>query len=310
MSFSVAIIGAGCAGLTAALYTARANLNPIIFTGQLETKGGLLMKTSLVENYPGFAHGVQGYDLMSQIEAQVQAYPVSWIDESVIQLDRDDETDEFILLDSQHQFYRCKSVILAMGSSPVKLGLANEERYWSKGISSCAVCDGALYKNKRIVVVGGGDTAMEEALFLTKFSDVVLIHRRDTFRASAIMQHRVTSHPRIQLWLNTVVVALHGNDKRLTSITCENVITQEQTTIPVDGLFYGLGLIPNTQWLPEWIPKDADGYLHHVPYGTHSQTIPGLFIAGDVGDRVYKQAIVAAGEGCKSALDVIKYLNE
>jgi thioredoxin reductase (NADPH) len=202
-----------------------------------------------------------------------------------------------------------ETIIIATGSQPNKLGLPHEDRLWSKGISSCAVCDGALYKNRKIVVIGGGDSALEEALFLTKFSEVMLIHRRDQLRASAIMQKRVLEHPKIKILYNTIVKELHGENK-LEEVIVENVISHQTERITVDGLFYGLGLKPNTKLFKGLIDMDSDGYItrNHSQYETMT-SVSGIFVAGDAHDRIYRQAVIACGDGCKAALDVNNYLH-
>lgn len=305
------IIGGGCAGLSAAVYAARADIKPLVFTGS-EDKGGLLMKTSIVENYPGYHDGILGFDLMINMESQAVKFGAEIIERIITKIEKLD--NHFILTDNTNQQYEALAVIVATGSKPNKLYLEKENDLWSKGISSCAVCDGALYKNKSIVVVGGGDSAMEEALFLTKFSKVTLIHRRDTFRASKIMVDRVLKNERITIIYDTEVVKLYG-DEKLTAIDYKNVKTGEITNLNVDGLFYGLGLKPNTEAFKGFIELDEDNYIlkshvsEHNEYET-STSVKGVFVAGDVCDKVYKQAIVAAGDGCKAALDVLNYLQK
>lgn len=303
----VIIIGAGCAGLTAALYTARAELNPIVFAGNLEDKGGLLMKTSVVENFPGFPSGILGHELIQKMEDQAVEHGAIIIDKDIIKIDIGDK--QFIITDDEGNIHYTQTVIIATGSKPNKLGLAREDEFWSNGISSCAVCDGALYKNKKIIVVGGGDSALEEALFLTKFSEVTLIHRRDTFRASKIMQTRVFDNPKINILYNTVIQELKGDDK-LKSIIIKNIKTDEIREISVDGLFYGLGLKPNTMLFKNLVEMDEEGYIQKFDqfYET-STSLNGVFVAGDANDKKYRQAIVASGDGCKAALDVNNYLN-
>jgi thioredoxin reductase (NADPH) len=305
---SVIIIGGGCAGLTAAIYCGRAELKPLVFAGIEEDKGGLLMKTSVVENYPGFPDGIMGFDLIMGMEQQAIKYGAEIIDKQIDSVDFSKRP--FKLEDSGGNVYFTNTVIICTGSKPNKLGLPNEDKLWSNGISSCAVCDGALYKNKRIVVVGGGDSAMEEALFLTKFSNVTLIHRRDEFRASKIMQDRVKQNPKINIVYNTEIIELNGKSK-LESIGCKNNITGENFSMLVDGLFYGLGLTPNTEIFKHFLAADSEGYLLKNPksYET-SASIKGIFIAGDSTDKHYKQAVVACGDGCKAALDVIDYLSK
>lgn len=304
---SVIIIGAGCAGLTAGIYCARAELKPLIFAGTLEDKGGLLMKTSIVENYPGFPDGINGFDLIMNMEQQAIKYGAEVIDRQVDKVDL--SQTPYTVTDSEGTVYYAKSIIICTGSKPNKLGLPEEDRLWSNGISSCAVCDGALYKGRKIVVVGGGDSAMEEALFLTKFSDVILIHRSDNFRASKIMQERVKQHPKISIMYNTVISELKGKNK-LESIICSDVKTNRKCTILVDGLFYGLGLTPNTEIIKDQLKIDPEGYIQRVRHHHESLTsIQGVFVAGDSTDKHYKQAVVACGDGCKAALDVIDYLS-
>jgi len=303
----VIIIGAGCAGLTAAIYAARADLNPIIFSGNLEEKGGLLTKTSVVENYPGFPDGILGYDLITNMEQQAVKYGAIVIDSEINNIDLSQKP--YTITDDTGTIYKTASIVIATGSKPNRLGLEDEDKYWSKGISSCAVCDGALYRNKKIVVIGGGDSALEEALFLTKFSDVILIHRRDTFRASKIMQKRVIENSKINIIYDTIIEKFHGKNK-LTSITCKNIKTNDSFDLNVDGLFYGLGLKPNTKLFENLINMDGDGYIipiKHHKYETMT-SVEGVFVAGDAHDKEYRQAIVASAEGCKAAMDVNNYL--
>lgn len=307
----VIIIGGGCAGLTAAIYCARAELNPLLFAGDFEDKGGLLVKTSIVENYPGFQDGILGFDLINNMEEQAVKQGTRIINRQIIQVDLSQRP--FTLIDSENTRYQTQALIIATGSQPNKLKLPDEDKFWGHGISSCAVCDGALFKNKRIVVVGGGDSAMEEALFLTKFSKVTLIHRRDTFRASKVLQKRVLEHPKIQILYNTIITEFHGTN-HLEAITIQQVLTGETSKLPVDGLFYGLGLTPNTQLFAGQLERDSDGYILHGPQGSshHYETmtsVEGVFVAGDAHDKIYRQAVVAAGEGCQSALNVESFLN-
>lgn len=307
---NVIIIGGGCAGLTAGIYCGRAELNPIIFAGGYEDKGGLLVKTSIVENYPGFSDGINGFDLMNEMEKQAIKYGAEIIDLEVIEVNFVTENKLFVLIDSENNSYAAKSIIICTGSKPNKLGLELENKFWSNGVSSCAVCDGALYKGKNIIVVGGGDTAMEEALFLTKFSNVLLIHRRKDFRASKIMIDRVMKHPKIKIMFNTIITKLIGKDY-LQKIICLNIETGLEIILPVDGLFYGLGLTPNTTLFTNQIDQDSDGYIIcHTNSNYKTMTsIEGVFVAGDCTDRRYKQAITAASDGCKGALDAINYLD-
>lgn len=313
---SVVIIGGGCAGLTSAIYAARAEMKPLLFSGTYDEKGGLLVKTSIVENFPGFPSGVMGFDLMQNMEEQAKNHGATIIDKLIVDVDL--ESRPFIVTDEKGVTYRTKSIIVATGSKPNKLNLEFENIYWSRGISSCAVCDGALFKNKKIVVVGGGDSAMEEALFLTKFSDVTLIHRRDTFRASNVMQSRVKENKKITILYDTTVERLIGDDvdNVLKFIEIKNHKTGEIRIIAVDGMFYGLGLTPNTYLFKDQLSMDNEGYilagsdLSTKNINCHYETmtsVPGVFVAGDARDKIYRQAVVACGDGCRAALDAYNY---
>ena len=327
--YQVVIIGAGCAGLSAAIYCARAGLKPLLFAGNLNDKGGLLVKTSIVENYPGHPDGILGFDLIQGMEKQAINEGTEILDIDIAKVDFSKSSDShFKIWDEFGILYLTHSVIIATGSKPNKLQLNNEDNLWGRGISSCAVCDGALYRNKRIIVVGGGDSAMEEAQFLTKFSNVLLIHRKDSFRASKAMQDKVLNNPRIKVLYNSEVVELHGSliqgslekTDKLTKITVRTTTPSTPSTpsttcitdteIEVDGLFYGLGLKPNSWIFANQLTLDPMGYIIKCPSDElESRTsVPGVFVAGDVSDRIYRQAIVAAGDGCKAALDVNKYL--
>lgn len=307
MIYDLCIIGGGPCGLTAALYAVRAGLSTIVFCGNLEMKGGLLTKTSIVENFPGFPDGILGYDLIENIEKQCKIQGVISIEKQVKEvnfskikgythgLKTDDETE-----------YKCKSVLIATGSTPNKLQLPNEDMLWAKGISSCAVCDAPLYKNKKIVVVGGGDSAMEEALYLSKISEVLLIHRNESFRASKIMQERVFANAKIKVMFNTKIVKLIGTVK-LEAIEIESDVSIIKQ-ISVDGLFYGLGLTPNSKLFKEsGITMNKTGHIQHKDFQTN---ISGVFVSGDVTDEKYRQAVTAAGDGCKASLEIIQYLQQ
>ena len=308
---NVVIIGGGCAGLSAGIYCARAGLNPLLFVNNLNEKGGLLVKTSIVENYPGYPDGIMGFDLVQNMEQQATNSGATIIDREIVAVDFSKKP--FVIVDDEHTMYYTNSIIISTGSKPNKLLLPNEENLWAHGISSCAVCDGALYRNKKIVVVGGGDSAMEEAQFLTKFSDVILIHRRDTFRASKVMQKKVFNNPKIKIIYNAYVTKLLG-DTKLTGIIIKYTDNLLETEIPVDGLFYGLGLKPNTKLFQDKLDMDSEGYIiknHDFKYNHEYETMTsckGIFVAGDCNDKIYRQAIVAAGDGCKAALDVNNYL--
>lgn len=306
MHSKVVIVGAGCAGLTAAIYAGRAELQPLVFAGSLQDKGGLLTKTSIVENYPGFPEGIMGSDLIDRLEEQAGKCGARMLNKEVAKADF--SVRPFSLMDDEGQTHTADAIILATGSKPNKLGLPREEELWSRGISSCAVCDGALYKRKKIVVVGGGDSALEEANFLTKFSRVTLIHRRDSFRASKAMQSKVLSNEKIDIVYDTEVVELRGKEV-LESIAVRNVKTGQRQEMAVDGLFYGLGLKPNVQ-LAGQLDLDCDGYVKRAGHHLETMTsVEGVFVAGDCQDKHYRQAIVAAGDGCKAAMDAEHYLS-
>lgn len=304
----VIIIGGGCAGLTAGIYCGRARLTTLIFVGDESNKGGLLTKTNIIENYPGFSTGINGYDLMQNMEEQAINCGAKIINETVISVDF--SVRPFMIC-SDSNIYKSNSVIICTGATPNKLGIDGEDRLWSAGISSCAVCDGALYRNKKIIVVGGGDTAMEEAIFLTKFSEVTLVHRRNKFRASKIMVDRVINNNKINILYDTIVDRVIGENK-LTHVVLRNLTTNETKKIAVDGLFYGLGLSPNTLIFQNYVDMDQDGYIKRYRstdgvYKTATSN-EGIFVAGDSCDKRYRQAVVACGEGCKAALDVEQYL--
>lgn len=304
----VIIIGGGCAGLTAGIYCARAELEPLVFTGVLSDKGGLLTKTSIVENYPGFPDGVQGLELVEAMEKQAINCGAKIIDSEIKYVDF--ASKPFKLIDSENNTYYTHSVIIATGSKPNKLGLSNEDLI--KGVSSCAVCDGALYKKKKIMVVGGGDSAMEEAEFLTKYSNVTLVHRRSEFRASKAMQKKVLSNPKIRILYKTEIKELRAQNEKLSKVLLVNVETGEEFLEDVQGLFYGLGLKPNTLLFKTSLELDDEGYIkkNSVDKYETMTSVEGVFVAGDASDKIYRQAIVASGDGCRAALDVNKYLSE
>lgn len=303
MNVDVIIVGAGCAGLSSAIYCGRADLKTLVFSGSFSDKGGLLVKTSIVENFPGFPDGILGYDLVHNMELQAVKYGAVVLDRTVVSIQKNENL--FEIKDEKGEIYISKTVIIATGSKPNKLHLEGEDRLWSRGISSCSVCDGALFKKKKIVVVGGGDSSIEEATFLTKFSNVILIHRRDKFRASAAMQKKLFSNPKISIIYDTEIVRLIGEDK-LEKIEIQNVKTGERKEIEVDGLFYGLGLTPNTSLFKDLVEM-KDGYIKQFNEST-ATSVPGLFSAGDCSDYKYRQAGTAAAEGIKSALDANLYI--
>jgi thioredoxin reductase (NADPH) len=299
--YDIAIIGSGPAGYTAAIYAARANLRTILLRG--EAYGGQLMITSEVENYPGFELGIMGPEMMDKLEAQARRFGAEMVDRDVVRVGF---THRPFSLWTEEAEYRARAVIVATGASALWLGLPNEERLQGRGVSGCATCDGPFFKGKELAVVGGGDTAMEEALFLTKYaSHVYLIHRRDTFRASKIMLQRAREHPKITILLNTIVDDVFGEDA-VEGIAIRDVVTGATRTLSVQGVFVAIGHRPNTSIFKGILDMDPVGYLH-----THQFTmtnIPGVFAAGDVVDHRYRQAVTAAGDGCRAAIDAERWL--
>ncbi|MBW7953541.1 MAG: thioredoxin-disulfide reductase [Candidatus Dojkabacteria bacterium] len=299
---NVVIIGSGPAGLTAAIYLARANLKPVVIAG-LEF-GGQLMNTTEVENFPGFPEGIMGPELMQKMLKQAERFGAEI---KFINADKVDFSSDEKKVYSGEQVFNARSIVLATGASPKKLNLESESKYWGKGVSSCATCDGAFYKGKVVAVIGGGDSAMEEALFLTRFaSKVYVIHRRNEFRASQIMQDRVLKHEKIEPIWDSEVVEVLGNENIVTGLRLKNIQTSKESELSVDGMFLGIGHIPTTSFLQGSVDLDEQGYIK-VSDNTHTN-IEGVFVAGDVHDHKYRQAITAAGMGCMAALDVEKWL--
>lgn len=299
--YKVIIIGSGPAGLTAGLYAARANLKPLIIAGL--TYGGQLMLTTEVENFPGFPKGIQGPELMQNMVSQAERFGAEIIYDDASKVDFSKKP--FEVSDSKNT-YTADSVIVATGASSLWLGIPTEEKFRGKGVSSCATCDGFFFKDKEIIVVGGGDSAMEEASYLTKFaSKVTLIHRRDSFRASKIMQDRVLNNPKISVMFNTTIEEFLGNDK-LSAVKLKDVNTGQVKEMPIEGVFVAIGHKPNTDLFKGLLDLDDKGYI--VPIETTRTKIPGVFVAGDVRDYRYRQAITAAGMGCMAALDAEHYL--
>jgi len=297
----VAIIGSGPAGLTAAIYAARANLAPALFAGY--QYGGQLMLTTEVENFPGFPEGIQGPELMEHFRAQAERFGTTMHFVDVTKVDFSQRP--FRLWTDENEF-TADSVIVATGASARWLNIPGEARLRGRGVSTCATCDGAFFREKHIVVVGGGDSAMEEALFLTRFGKrVTLIHRRDSFRASKIMVDRVHAHPSISVIWNTEVTEVHG-EENAERLGLRNVVTGETSMLDADALFIAIGHDPNTTLFVGQLDLDPAGYI--VSGDGVTTNIPGVFVAGDVFDIRYKQAITAAGSGCKAALEVEKYL--
>ena len=294
------IIGSGPAGLTAALYAARANLNPLVLGG-LEW-GGQLMLTTEVENYPGFIDGINGPDLMEVFKKQAERFGAEVVNSNVTSVDFSKQPFKII---SGENSYETQTVIIATGASAKWLGLDNEQKLIGKGVSSCATCDGFFFKDKEIALVGGGDSAMEEALFLTKFaSKVTVVHRRDKLRASKIMQDRAFENDKIEFVWNSEIEDVIG-DSSVTGIKIKNVQTNESSMKDVSGLFVAIGHVPNTDFLKGQIDLNDNGYVNCD--GTKTN-IDGVFVAGDVHDFRYRQAVTAAGHGCEAAIDVEKYI--
>ncbi|MGH2511638.1 MAG: thioredoxin-disulfide reductase [Candidatus Limnocylindrales bacterium] len=298
----VLIIGSGPAGLTAAIYAARANLGPIVLAGS--APGGQLMITSDVENYPGFPDGIQGPELMAGFRAQAERFGSRIVD---VDADRIDFSSRPFRAWARGVEYRAEAVIVATGASALWLGLDSETRLRGRGVSACATCDGFFFRDKEIAVVGGGDTAIEEATFLTRFATKVhLLHRRDSLRASKIMIERALAHPKIELHLSTAVDEVIGED-RVEGVRLRSTAGDESSELALDGLFIAIGYKPNTDLFRDILEVDDQGYLV-VHDETHSR-IEGVFIAGDVHDQRYRQAVTAAGEGCKAAIDAERWLD-
>jgi thioredoxin reductase (NADPH) len=302
----VIIIGGGPAGYTAALYAARANLSPLVIEGF--NWGGQLMITSEVENYPGYRDGVMGPEMMAEFRAQAARFGAEFVTDDVTRIDLSERPFKVYVGDDE---YVGQTVIVATGATARQLGLETERALHGRGVTYCATCDAAFYRDREVVVVGGGDSAMEEALYLTKFaSKVTLVHRRAEFRASQIMVDRVKDHERIEILTPFVVEEVLGVDTgKLTGVLLRNVETDETTEYATDGLFVAIGHDPTTKLFVDWLDHDDNGYL--ITKGKTTDTnIPGVFAAGDVQDHVYRQAITAAGSGCAAALDAERFLAE
>ena len=301
----VVIVGSGPAGYTAAIYAARAQLKPIIYEGSV-TAGGALMNTTEVENFPGFPTGVMGPELMESMRKQVERFDCKIITDDIVGMKLTGEIKE--VTDGSGNTVKAKAVILAMGSAYKEIGLPNEKRLSGHGVSWCATCDGFFFRDQVIAVVGGGDSAMEEATFLTKFaSKVVLIHRRDTFRASKIMIDRVKANPKIELLMNHEVTDVLGENK-VVGLKVKNTLTGEESTKDFTGLFVAIGHIPRSELIVGQVDLNAEGYVNVVGRST-STNLPGVFACGDLVDFTYRQAITAAGSGCAAALDAERFLS-
>ena len=301
---NVIIIGSGPAGWTAAVYAARANLEPLMFEGSV-TAGGALMNTTEVENFPGFRDGIMGPDLMENMRAQAERFGTQIITDDVESVRLEDDIK--VVTDSEGTEYRARAVILAMGSAYRELGLPDEKRLSGRGVSWCATCDGFFFRDQDIAVVGGGDSAVEEATFLTKFArSVTIVHRRDELRASAIMAERAHANEKIRFAWNSAVDAIHGEDK-LTGITLRDTVTGATRELPVTGLFVAIGHDPRNELVKGVVELDAEGYVL-VEGRTTLTNVPGVFACGDLVDHTYRQAITAAGSGCAAALDAERFL--
>lgn len=301
--YDVIILGSGPAGLTAAIYTARAKLQTLVISGNLP--GGQLMTTSDVENFPGFANGIFGPELMMNMRQQAERFEATVMDDIATQVDFHHSPFRILTTDKE---FDTDAVIIATGASPRKLGLKSEETFGGKGVSYCATCDGPFFKDENLVVVGGGDSAVEEATFLTKFAKSVrLVHRRDKLRASRILQERAFDNPKIKFLWNTVVTDITG-DRKVHAVTVQDLKSNETKKIDVGGIFIAIGHEPNTQIFKGQLDMDESGYIR---VQNHTQTnVEGVFAAGDVHDHRYKQAVTAAGFGCMAAMDVEKFLQE
>jgi thioredoxin reductase (NADPH) len=299
----VIIIGSGPAGLTAGLYAARANLKPLLIEG-LES-GGQLMMTTAVENYPGFKDGIMGPELMATMRAQAERFGTDFVRGDVTSVDLSGAAFSVSTIDETHH---ARSLIISTGASARLLGLSSERKLMGHGVSTCATCDGYFFRDKPIAVVGGGDTAMEEAIFLTKFaSHVSVIHRRAELRASQIMQEKALANPKVSFEWNSVVEEVRDVAQGVvTGVTIRNIANGEIKTLDVEGLFVAIGHTPNTSLFVDKLALDTNGYI--VPKGGSRTSVPGVFAAGDVQDHTYRQAITAAGSGCMAAIDAERYL--
>ena len=303
MIHDVVIVGSGPAGYTAAIYAARAQLNPVILAGSV-TAGGALMNTTEVENYPGFIEGIMGPELMNQMQEQAERFGAEIRYEDVTALELEGDVKRITTSDD---VYEARTVIISTGSEYRHLGIDGEERLSGHGVSYCATCDGFFFKDQDIVVVGGGDSAMEEATFLTRFArSVTVVHRRDELRASAVMAKRAQEDPKISFAWNSRVVELDGEDS-LTGVTLEDTVTGDRRRLEATGLFVAIGQVPRSELVADVLELDEAGYIK-VEVPSQRTRIPGVFACGDVADPTYQQAITAAGSGCRAALDAEHYL--
>jgi thioredoxin reductase (NADPH) len=302
----VIIIGSGPAGYTAAVYAARGKLNPLVFEGSV-TAGGALMQTTEVENFPGFPDGVMGPELMDALRKQAERFGAELVSDDVVAVDL---TASPKVVKTETDTYLAKAVIIASGSKYKELDVPGEKQLSGRGVSWCATCDGFFFRGHDIVVIGGGDSALEEATFLTRFADsVTLVHRRDTLRASKIMQDRAMANPKIKFVWDSQVVSMEGDNGKLTGVRVKNVHTGDEKVLPVSGAFIAIGHSPRSELFAGQLPTDPDGYLL-VEQPTTRTAIEGVFACGDVVDRTYRQAVTAAGTGCSAAIDAERWLAE
>ena len=298
------IVGSGPAGYTAGVYAARAQLSPVLYEGSV-TAGGALMNTTEVENFPGFEHGIMGPDLMDQMRKQALRFGTQLVTDDITEMKLDGEIKT--LVDGSGNTLKARAVVLAMGSAYKEIGLTNEKRLSGRGVSWCATCDGFFFRDQVIAVVGGGDSAMEEANFLTKFaSKVVLIHRRKELRASKIMAERAKANPKIEFLFNTEVIDVLGEDK-VTALKLRNTVSGEESTRDFTGLFVAIGHLPRSELVRGQITTNSEGYVEVEGRSTRTN-ISGVFACGDLVDHTYRQAITAAGSGCQAALDAERFL--
>ena len=303
MTYDVIIIGAGPAGYTAGIYSSRARHKTLILSGILP--GGQLVNTTDVENYPGFENGIMGPDLMIIMRKQTERMGTEIVDDAVVKVDFKNKPFKVFTASKE---YEAKAVILATGANPRKLGLEGEQTFAGKGVSYCATCDGPFFRNLELVVAGGGDSAMEESTFLTKFaSKVYIVHRRDELRASKVMQERAQDNPKIQFQLNSEIEEINGKEK-VQQVILKNNKTNEKTTLNVGGVFVAIGHVPNTEIFQNQVELDKQGYV--ILKNRTETSVSGVFAAGDVHDHTYRQAVTAAGYGCMAAIDVDGYLTE
>lgn len=300
--YEVVIVGSGPAGLTAAIYAARAQLAPLVVEGPKPQ--GQLTGTSIVENWPGDA-SVMGPELMQRMRDHAEKAGATFSDETITGIDV--SRYPYVISTDSHKQIAANAIIIATGATPKHLGCPGEQEYWGKGVSTCAVCDGILYRDREVIIVGGGDTAMEHATTLAKFAKkITLVHIRDKLAASPAMQEKVVGHPKVTIRFNETVTAIKGDGDKVTGVVLTHQKTGVMTPLAVDGVFIAIGMSPNSAFLPLEVRRDAKGYVLAID---HTQTsVPGIFAAGDVVDRLYRQAITSAGDGCRAALDVERFL--